>query len=154
MTKDALARLKSMGFRQAGCWSLVDDRLRIDFGDDELARASNFLYAFVANGHVTYIGKSTQKVRERMGGYRNPGPTQSTNIRNNERIRLARARGETVELFVLPDNGLLYYGGFHVNLAAGLEDSLIRDLAPEWNGGKKSDGSPPELPAAPFAVGE
>jgi len=38
---------------------------------------------------------------------------------------------------VLADHGLLHYGGFHVNLAAGLEDSLIRDLNPPWNGGKK-----------------
>jgi hypothetical protein len=33
--------------------------------------------------------------------------------------------------------GLLAYGGFHVNLAAGLEDSLILDLSPLWNGGRK-----------------
>jgi len=35
---------------------------------------------------------------------------------------------------VLPDNGLLHYGQFHVNLAAGLEDSIISVLQPEWNG--------------------
>jgi hypothetical protein len=29
------------------------------------------------------------------------------------------------------------FGGFHLNLAAGLEDSLIRDLRPVWNGGRK-----------------
>jgi hypothetical protein len=34
---------------------------------------------------------------------------------------------------VLPDNGLLRFGGFHLNLAAALEDSLINDLRPRWN---------------------
>jgi hypothetical protein len=48
-----------------------------------------------------------------------------------------------VAIYVLPDNGLLYYGGFHVNLAAGLEDSLVRELQPPWNGGKKDSGEPP-----------
>jgi hypothetical protein len=38
-----------------------------------------------------------------------------------------------VEIYALPDNGLLRYGGFHVNLAAGLEDSIVRDLNPPWN---------------------
>ena len=35
---------------------------------------------------------------------------------------------------MLPDTGLLRYGGFHINLAAGLEDSLISDISPPWNG--------------------
>jgi 5-methylcytosine-specific restriction protein A len=47
------------------------------------------------------------------------------------------AKGQEVEAYILPDNGLLRYGAFHLNLAAGLEDSLIRELNPAWNGGKK-----------------
>jgi hypothetical protein len=45
------------------------------------------------------------------------------------------AAGTSVEIHALPDNdnGLLYYGGIHVNLAAGLEDSLIAALKPSWN---------------------
>jgi hypothetical protein len=45
--------------------------------------------------------------------------------------------GKSVEIFALQDNDLLHYGGFDVNLAAGLEDSLVRDLSPPWNGGQK-----------------
>ncbi len=44
----------------------------------------------------------------------------------------------SVEILVLPDNGLMHYGKFHLNLAAGLEDSMIRDIAPRWNGPKRS----------------
>jgi hypothetical protein len=43
---------------------------------------------------------------------------------------------QAVEVYVLPDSGLLYYGGFHVNLAAGLEDALIDSLDPPWNGAR------------------
>jgi hypothetical protein len=53
------------------------------------------------------------------------------------------AAGAAVDIYALPDNGLLHYGRFHVNLAAGLEDDLIRVIDPPWNGGRK------EVPAAP-----
>ena len=45
------------------------------------------------------------------------------------------AEGKTVEVFALPDSGQHQFGGFHLNLAAGLEDAIIRDLQPPWNGG-------------------
>jgi hypothetical protein len=136
----ALERLKAIGFLRAGCWNCLQGGLAFDL-EERLRNATNILYAFVVGGQVVYVGKSVRSLRERMNGYRNPSSTQSTNIRNNERLRESLNRGATVEVFVLPDNGLLHYGGFHVNLAAGLEDALIRDLQPLWNGGKK-EGSP------------
>ncbi|WP_240535164.1 MULTISPECIES: hypothetical protein [Enterobacteriaceae] len=39
-----------------------------------------------------------------------------------------------VDILVLPDSGLMHYGQFHLNLAAGLEDSIISAINPEWNG--------------------
>ena len=74
-----------------------------------------------------------QPLKRRIYGYQNPGPTQSTNIKWNKLIRAALTEGQVVEVHALPDNGLLYYGGFHVNLAAGLEDSLVANLKPKWN---------------------
>ncbi|WP_211097539.1 GIY-YIG nuclease family protein [Burkholderia sp. LS-044] len=79
------------------------------------------------------MGKSTQTFRKRMAGYLSPGPTSTTNIRNNKRIRELLAKRVAVDVYVLPDNGLMRYGAFHLNLAAGLEDSIIAELAPEWN---------------------
>ena len=66
-----------------------------------------------------------------MYGYQNPGPSQNTNIRNNNLIKEFLSRGESVDIFALPDNGLLHYGDFHINLAAGLEDSIVSSLKPE-----------------------
>jgi hypothetical protein len=68
-----------------------------------------------------------------MYGYQNPGPTQSTNKKGNGLIKELVTSGKEVEIFALPDNGLLYYGGFHVNLAAGLEDSIVSKIKPAWN---------------------
>ncbi len=106
-----------------------------------LMNTRNVLYAFVSNGDIKYIGKTTQSLKARMLHYQKPGPTQSTNIKNNKNIRMLLEAGEAVDIFVLPDNGLLRYGGFHINLAAGLEDSLISKTSPPWNGRTTEDAS-------------
>ena len=132
---DKLDRLRTIGFAATGTWNLSGNSLTVEL--NELASARNVLYAFVVDHELMYIGKTVQSLRKRMAGYKNPGPTQSTNIRNNANIRDCLLSGKRVEILVLPDNGLLHYGGFHVNLAAGLEDSLVRELVPPWNGGRK-----------------
>lgn len=130
-----LDRIKAIGFTAAGSWKLVEGVLIFELND--LAPARNVLYAFVVDDELMYVGKTVQPLRSRMAGYKNPGSTQSTNIKNNGKIRECLAHNQRVEILVLPDNGLLHYGGFHVNLAAGLEDSLVRELLPAWNGGQK-----------------
>lgn len=126
-----IERLKAMGFRPAALWRLEADGLECDFV--EHAGAQNILYAFIADGAVMYIGKTVRTLKQRMYGYRRPVPTQSTNLKGNRLIRDVLAQGKAVEVYALPDHGLLYYGGFHVNLAAGLEDSLVSTLKPAWN---------------------
>lgn len=128
-------RLLEIGFELAGHWLLEDSKLKL-----ALARHSaqkNVLYAFICDGEVKYVGKTVQSLSARMGGYRTPGKSQTTNIKNHERIRELLAQDAAVEIYVLPDNGLLHYGQFHLNLAAALEDDIIRVLDPEWNGGAK-----------------
>ncbi|HNI69456.1 MAG TPA: GIY-YIG nuclease family protein, partial [Nitrospira sp.] len=90
-------------------------------------------YAFVIDTEVLYVGKTVDTLRKRMYGYQKPGPTQSTNIRNNKNLIACLASGKVVSIFVLPDHGLLKYGGFNLSLAAGLEDSIVSALKPKWN---------------------
>lgn len=124
-------RLLEIGFQVVGQWQLVAGKLQIDIQRHGVQR--NVLYAFVCDGDVKYVGKSTQTLRARMGGYLSPGPTSDTNKRVRQLILALLESGATVELYALPDNGLMHYGPFHLNLAAGLEDSIIRTLDPEWN---------------------
>ncbi|UFS71186.1 hypothetical protein LPW11_03095 [Geomonas sp. RF6] len=128
-------RLLEIGFSPVGSWILSEGELQCELHRD--CRNTNVLYAFVSDGEVKYIGKSIRTLRQRMQGYQRPGATQSTNIKNNLRIRDLLAGGAAVQVLALVDNGHLRYGQFHLNLAAGLEDDLIRVLDPEWNGGKK-----------------
>ena len=93
----------------------------------------NVLYSFVSGPEILYIGKTTIALRDRMYQYQRPGSSQRTNIRNNAAIRGLLESGAKVEIYALPDPGDMEYRGFHLNLAAGLEDSLISELKPIWN---------------------
>ncbi len=126
-----LERLENMGFRQVGEWSIELSKIKFTFID--ASSAKNVLYAFISHNTVMYIGKTVQTLKQRMGGYKTPAPTQSTNIKGNKLISEILLLNHPVAIYALPDNGLLFYGGFHVNLAAGLEDNLIKALNPPWN---------------------
>lgn len=137
--KRKLARLKAIGFTLAGTWNKAGDGIAFEL--NKLAQAQNVLYAFVLDGEVVYIGKTTNTLHHRMQRYKTPAKNSTkggvTDINNHRNIRDSLAQGKMIQVFVLADNGLLKYGGFHINLAAGLEDSLVGKLKPSWNGGKK-----------------
>jgi hypothetical protein len=128
-------RLLAIGFEHAGSWALNNGVLSLQlvrYGEQK-----NVLYSFIAEGELRYVGKTVQTLRQRMTGYQRPGSSQLTNVRVNRLIVDSLAKGADVEVLVLPDNGLMHYGQFHLNLAAGLEDSIIALLNPPWNGGDR-----------------
>ncbi len=129
-------RLLNIGFIKIGYWELLDEQLHYIM-TESFNDVCNNLYAFICDGEVKYIGKTTRLLKKRMYHYKKPGMSQSTNIKNNAYIREALLQNIAVDILVLPDNGLMHYGQFHLNLAAGLEDSIIKTINPEWNGGSK-----------------
>lgn len=130
-------RLVTAGFTQAGRWTLANQILRLVL-DPGVMHEQNVLYAFVVSGRLMYVGKTTQSLLKRMQGYRSPANSAerggSTNIKNNRNIIDALMAGANVDIYVLHTLPIPHHGEFPVNLAAGLEDSLIRTLAPPWNG--------------------
>lgn len=126
-----MKRLLDIGFKYAGNWSLIGNDLIISI--DAFGGTNNILYAFTIDNEVKYIGKSTRSFKQRMYGYIKPGSTQTTNIKNNKNIKKNLRSGKSIYIYVLPDSGLHSIGEFHLNVAAGLEDSLINTLKPEWN---------------------
>jgi hypothetical protein len=139
-------RLLEIGFEPAGTW--FNDSGRLRFQLTRHSTQTNILYAFVCDGVVMYVGKTIRMLATRMSGYRTPGKTQTTNVNNNRRLLEVLASGSAVEILALPDNGLLHYGRFHLNLAAALEDDIIRKLDPPWNGGKPERVAEPEVVAS------
>lgn len=146
-------RLLDIGFTPAGHWLLEGEKLKFFLTRHSVQK--NILYAFVCDGDVKYVGKTIRSLSQRMSGYKTPGPTQTTNINNHRRIKELLSRDVSVEIFALPDNGLLHYGQFHLNLAAALEDSIIRVMDPEWNGGRTETvvalAAPPEAESDPIS---
>jgi hypothetical protein len=126
-----MKRLIDIGFRSVGKW--IRSLSGIECLLHECVDARNILYCFVCQDSVLYVGKTVQPLKKRMYGYQNPGPTQSTNIRVNKEIRDLLTKNNQVDVYALPDNGLLHFGVFHINLAAGLEDCIVKTLNPSWN---------------------
>jgi hypothetical protein len=126
-----LLKLQTIGFQKVGNWTLHDNAL--DYSIDISNKNINFLYAFVVDDEIKYIGKSTQTIYKRFQGYKKPGSSQRTNIKNNANLKEVLTQGQAVDIYIFIDTGLMRYREFHINLAAGLEDDLIKQIKPEWN---------------------
>ncbi len=137
MEKETLIEL---GFIEIGNWQidLNTDNLNPNYFISEYNFEPNSLYAFTYENDDTemelaYIGKTSKTIKSRFQGYSKPGKKQQTNIRVNSEIIKKIKAGFTVKIFVLPDNPQLQWKGFNLNIAAGIEDSLIQGLKPKWN---------------------
>lgn len=138
--------LLNLGFVDVGKWQPKGDSIAYDLdgadasASEVLLDAPNALYAFVRDDQVVYIGKTARSIRKRYVGYCRPGKTQATNQRCHRNIKAAIAEGTEIRIFVFTPITHLRYSDFEINLAAGLEDSLIREFDPPWNG--KDRGHP------------
>jgi hypothetical protein len=124
-------RLLNIGFISVGNWTQTNGMINYNLISHHLS--TNVLYCFICNGEIMYIGKTKMQLSQRMYGYQNPGPSQTTNVRVNGAIKTIIEDGQPVDILILTDNGLLRYGDFRINLAAGLEDTLIYEINPQWN---------------------
>jgi hypothetical protein len=142
--------LLNLGFRDIAAWVTSSGNGGIDYrmdgpnppADRVLLGEVNSLYAFVHGDRVMYIGKTARNLRDRIAGYRNPHVGQRTNWRCNGNIRDMLKRNEVLRIFVFNPIPKLRYGDFDINLAAGLEDSLIAEFDPPWNGRERGVPSP------------
>lgn len=131
--------LTSLGFVDIGKWQPKDGFIEyiLDGRDFEANTVRlddpSALYAFVINDRVQYIGKTARSIRRRFVGYRRPGGTQVTNRRCHHNVKIAMADGSEVRIYVFTPVTHLQYGDFEIDIAAGLEESLIKAFAPLWN---------------------
>lgn len=132
--------LYAVGFRSAARWTVSEGILKYEFNPETqqqlrpLFNVNNALYSFCTEDEVLYIGKTTQSLKKRMAGYCKPGSSQATNLRCHAKIKKFLAGGRDIAILVFTPLNELQYAGFQINLAAGLEDSLIQGFDPPWNG--------------------
>jgi len=126
-----LDKLLEIGFISIGHWQTSGGSPNLVQTD--LHNASPALYAFVENGRVLYVGKTSQTLKKRLYFYGRPGISQRTNIRINTKLKTALAEGREIEMYGYNDVRPFKVGVFELNLAAALEDSIIKTLSPVWN---------------------
>lgn len=112
------------------------------------------------NALVLYVGKTTGPLESRMGGYLRPHATQR-NVRNNQSLLQMLRQGQAIDIYGWADPGMHRIGDFHLNYAAGFEDSIIKPVEPPWNDAKSaqptktspqfSEPAPPESDAVTTA---
>lgn len=134
-----LEKLKKIGFLEIGQWICKGEELILL--NPEIINYQNAIYAFVSGERILYIGKTTNSIKKRFYSYIKPGPSQNTNIGIKRRLLKEVENGKPISIYAFEDKGLLQYGAFTINLAEGLEKSIIDSINPEWNGLGKSKTS-------------
>lgn len=119
-----IKHLQRAGFKKAGVLTLHHRALGLMVQKPLLER--QVLYALVVDDHdVVFIGRSSC-------GLERPLLHEGFKAWQKE-ARLALRNGRTIEVYSMSDPGNLWMRGFALNLPAGLEDSMIRELRPPWN---------------------
>lgn len=136
--RPGIHELLQIGLEDAARWEADGERLNHvgekPAGWRQQTAIPNSLYAFVCEEKVLYIGKTTKTLSKRFAGYCDPGKGQATNKKCHQGIRKLIKQGKTVRILVLPQTIPLKWGDYPINLAAGLEEALVRAFKPEWNG--------------------
>jgi hypothetical protein len=130
---DPVQRLTQVGFIKVGRWNLKSGTPCYSL--DELAAATDVLYAFVSAEQVLYLGKTTKELRRRMPGYQRPGPTQRTNIACHAKLMKVLTVQETVDILRVSGSGAKAACWSSNQPGRGPEDGLILEFRPPWNKG-------------------
>lgn len=133
----SIKKLESIGFERVGQWKLKENRL--DFECSINVETTKILYCFVINDEVVYVGKTIKSIKQRFQGYIIPGSTQFTNQKVNKKINESISSDDNVIIYIFKDYGYVKFGEFDLNIPAGLEDSIIETINPQWNNMGKSN---------------
>lgn len=138
-------RLINIGFKKVGSWTVGGNHFNHTISSHLTEK--DVLYAFISDNEVLYIGKTTDKLKNRMNGYKNADKSQRTNIRIRAEIQLLLEKSKPVDILILLDDVGLKYKNYPISLASGLEDNLIAIIKPKWNFRGKMRIKEIELPA-------
>jgi hypothetical protein len=122
-------KLLELGFKPAATTSIENSNLFINIGQNE--NATNVLYAFVIvegenieDWKVRYIGHTRKTFRNRMYGYQ-LGNGHAVNNRIHNEVKSVIESGKKIIVYLLNDTFNLNIHSLDIDIAAGLEYSLI-----------------------------
>lgn len=128
-------QLIDLKFTAIGFWKNDEDGLNYEVFENKSNEfeIDNSLYVFFDSekDRILYVGKTTQTLKKRFYGYIR-GNGQSTNSKIHKKL----VKERTGKILILSLNDVLPFnwGIYNINLAAGLEDSIIEIENPLWNG--------------------
>ena len=128
-------QLIDLNFSVIGFWKTSNEGLSYEVLDNKHNEfeIDNSLYVFFdkENDRILNVGKTTQTLKKRFYGYiRGNGQSTNSKIHN----KLVKERSEKILILSLNDVLPFNWGIYNINLAAGLEDSMIEIENPLWNG--------------------
>jgi hypothetical protein len=128
---NTVARLVEAGFEHIGYWK-SDRDVEVRFDDEVPADAG--VYAIAVGDEVRYIGAAQRGLRKRFAKYKYPRTTGSVAVRLRRCIKEALQGSRVSVLAFIPrEPSFECRAGLPINVVAGLEEGLIRDLRPAWN---------------------
>lgn len=124
--------LIGIGLKDAASWKLSAGGLKT-MGDSAarwrwLTARPDALYAFCSGDKVLYIGRGAMTLSKRFAAF-----GDSADATLCQSIRKLLMSGKEVRILVLADQPTISWGSFAIDLAAGLEGSLIKAFRPAWN---------------------
>ncbi|ESU19167.1 hypothetical protein FCR2A7T_25900 [Flavobacterium cauense R2A-7] len=135
MELKTIEELNQIGFEKIGEWK-INKRGALDY-EITTDKTTEVLYSFVKvdnqKEEIIYIGKTIRTIINRLNGYKKPGNSQFTNIRINKEILNLLKSDLNVNIYLFKCNDVITYKSHNINLAAGLEDTLIKYFKPKYN---------------------
>ena len=121
-----------MGVEDAASWKMAGGGLKTK-GDKAarwrwLTARPGALYAFCRGDKVLYIRRSAMTLSKRFAAL-----ADSADAPLHQAIRKLLSAGNEVRILVLTDHPTISWGPFAIDLAVGLEESLIKAFKPPWN---------------------
>jgi hypothetical protein len=124
--------LIGIGLEDAASWKLAGDGLETVGCKAArwrwLTARPGALYALCSGDKVLHIGRSATTLSKRFAAL-----GDAANASLHQAIRKILATGKEVRILVLTDHPTISWGPFAIDLAAGLEESLIRAFKPPWH---------------------
>ncbi len=123
-------RLTASGFSLSARWKLqANSRVRL-IGEPPKQPG---IYAFAVDGEVCYVGSTQGGIAKRLRPYEITKDKKRLAFRIKTLIRKALKSGSEVTVLTIINLKPIQWRGLPVDLIAGLEKGLIRELQPKWN---------------------
>ncbi len=124
--------LTASGFSLSARWELQENS-RVQLIDEPPKQPG--VYAFAVDGEVCWVGKTQTGIAKRLRDYENVKGKTRQGFRIKTLISKALKSGSEVTVLTIVSLKPIRWRGLPVDLIAGLEAGLIRELQPKtkWN---------------------